>query len=74
MDERRAKKIYKEEDYGDSLSEEQLREYLIGKIKKKWAGNEDWTKLYEQELKKRNITVDSLKQEDFDKFNKDWES
>jgi len=75
---RRDKKIYKEEDYSEELSDEQLKYYLIGKLKGKWSKNEEWAKNYEIELEKRNITKDSLTNSDYknfeEKFDKRYEN
>ena len=67
---RRSRRIYKPEDYAKELTDEDLKEYLIGKIKNRWSDKEEWTKNYESELVRRNITINQITDEEFAKFDK----
>jgi len=62
---RRKKKQYKSEDYAEELEDWQLKDYLIGKLNKRWKGTEPWAKNYEIELKKRKIIEKDLTKEDY---------
>jgi len=65
-------KVYKNEDYVKTMPIKQLWEYVIGKNENKWTGSEDWAKSYEEEIRRRNVRLVDIPEDEYQKIRKNF--